>query len=67
MSRHTKWANHIDEGLSNANKYLGGICNSFKNIVPMTFKKLYSALVRPHVDSAASVWKPYFQKEIDLI
>ena len=33
----------------------------------MTFKLLYCALVRPHLDYAVSVWNPYFQKDIDLI
>ena len=48
MSRDMKWANHIEEVVSKANRYLVFIRNSFKNLNPMTFKPLYCALVRPH-------------------
>ena len=67
MSRDMKWANHIEKVVSKANRSLGVIRNSFKNLDPMTFKLLYCALVTPDLDYAVSVWNPYFQKDIDLI
>ena len=64
---HMKWANHIEEVVSKANRPLDFIRNSMKNLNPMTFKLLYCVLVRPHLDYAVSVGNPYFQKYIDLI
>ena len=34
---------------------------------PTTFKLLFCALVRPHLDYAVGVWNPYFQRDIDFI
>ena len=62
-----KWASHIEEVVSKANRYLGVTRNNFKTLDSVNFKLLYCALVRPHLDYAASVSNRYFQKDIDLI
>ena len=54
-SHNMKWASHIEEIASKANRYLGVIRNSFKNLDPTTFRLLYCALVRPHLYYAVSV------------
>ena len=34
---------------------------------PLTLPRLYTALVRPHLEHAAQVWNPYLEKDIQCI
>ena len=58
---------HIQNQVNKANRNLGIIRRSFKYLDMETFCLLYKALVRPHLEYAASVWNPYKKKDIDSI
>jgi ribonuclease P/MRP protein subunit RPP40 len=49
-----------------ANKVLGMI-RTFKNFSNDVVIKLYKCLIRPRLEYAAQAWRPYLQKDIDLI
>ncbi|CAF1134095.1 unnamed protein product, partial [Brachionus calyciflorus] len=40
---------------------------SFKCCDKLIIKKLYTSLVRPHLEYAVPVWNPYFKKDINRI
>ena len=40
---------------------------SFSYLDPKSFKKLFCAFVRPHLEYAQSVWAPHLQKHINAI
>ena len=58
---------HISEKVNLANRNMGIIRRTFQFLDITTFKYLYKAQVRPHLEYANSVWKPYKAKDIDLI
>lgn len=59
-----KFSDHISAKISKANKMLHVIKNTFKNLTPEIFKKLYTTLVRPHLEYATAVWSPQNKKDI---
>ena len=62
-----KFDRHIAEKVMKANRVLGMIKRSFTHIDMYTFKTLYTAQVRPHLEYAASVWSPAQKKLTTLI
>ena len=50
-----------------ANSVVGLIRRSFSYLDKHTFRKLYSAFVRPHLEYAQCVWSPKSRKCIDII
>lgn len=58
---------HLAEKVKKANSVLGAIRRSFEYMDISTFKKLYTALVRPHIEYAHAVWSPYKKKDITTI
>ena len=57
----------VGAAVRRANRMLGLIfrtytCKSRENMIP-----LYKSLVRPHLEYAVQAWRPYKQKDIDLI
>lgn len=40
---------------------------SFEVVDIPTFKKLYTALVRPHLEYAHAIWSPHLMKDIELV
>ena len=55
---------HIAEKVNKANSVVGSIRRSFEYLDKDTFKKLYTALVRPRLEYANTVWNPYKKKDI---
>ena len=49
------------------NQLLGLIKRSFIYKEPGAMKKLYTTLVRPHLEHANAVWSPRFKKDIERI
>ena len=45
----------------------GLIRRTYKYLDIQTFKKLYVALVRPHVEYAQAVWSPHYMKDIEQV
>ena len=58
---------HLIEKVNLANRNMGIIRRTFKFLDETTFQYLYKAQVRPHLEYANSVWKPYKAKDIDLL
>ncbi|CAF0848113.1 unnamed protein product [Brachionus calyciflorus] len=59
-----KWRKHCTIAASKANKALGQIRNSFCYLERNTFKLLYNALVRSHLEYAVSVWCPTLKGDL---
>lgn len=62
-----KFSNHISEKVNKANSIMGIIRRSFRHLSCLVFVRLFKALVRPHLEYAATVWSPHLKKDIKLI
>ena len=58
---------HISAKVKKANQIMGLIRRSFAYLDKKSFVKLFTALVRPHLEYAQSVWSPHLQKHQDMI
>ena len=58
---------HILNKVRIANALVGQIRGSFSFLDGITFKRLYTALVRPHLEYAQAVWYPFLQKHVNLL
>ena len=58
---------HISTKVRKANQIMGLIRRSFTYLDEKSFVKLYTALVRPHLEYARRVWSPHLKKHQDLI
>ena len=58
---------HISVQTKKATKILGIIRRSFGNITPYNFKKLFTSLVRPHLEYGSSIWHPHLKRDIATI
>lgn len=58
---------HICKKVKIANSLVGLIRRSFSHLDCKSFKKLYCAFIRPHLEYAQPVWAPHSQRLIDLI
>jgi hypothetical protein len=58
---------HVAAAVRKANQALGLIKRSFRHREIITIKKLYTALVRPHLEYAVQVWNPYLKSDITSI
>ena len=64
ISNNLEWDHHINTAVGKANKKLGLIKNSFDYLDETALILLYKALVRPHLEYGASIWSPYWKKDI---
>ena len=67
FSSDMKWKHQVLTCASRANSILGRVKRAFSEIQPKTFKQLYTALVRPHMEFAVPVWSPYLKSDIDML
>ena len=58
---------HISNKIRVANAMMGRIRSSFTFLDAQTFKRLYTSLVRPHIEYAQAVWSPYLEKHIKML
>ena len=58
---------HISQKIDKANNTLGAIRRSFSYLDKTILLRLYTALVRPHIEYANPVWSPRLRKDIDAI
>ena len=58
---------HIQAQISKANSIMGLIRRTYTYLDEESFKYLFKALVRPHLEYAATVWCPYTRQDIDDI
>jgi hypothetical protein len=54
---------HINNKVNKANSMMGIIRRSFEFLNEQTFKLLYKALVRPHLEYANQVWSPALKRQ----
>ena len=62
ISKNLKFDAHVKQAAAKASLVLGQLKRTFKYWTLSTFKKLYSAYVRPHLEHAAPFWSPYRKK-----
>jgi len=58
---------HIQGKVNTANSVMGLIRRSYTHLDLDNFKLLFKALVRPHLEYAATVWSPYKSKDIETV
>ena len=62
-----KWNKQCIKAYNSANATLGMIRRSFVNRDRETIMQLYKSIVRPKLEYCIQAWRPYLQKDIDLI
>ena len=62
-----KFTKHVVAQVNKANKILGLIRRSSEYIDYITMKQLFTALVRPHLEFAQTVWSPQYIQDQRLI
>jgi hypothetical protein len=58
---------HISSKVSKANSLVGLIRRSFEYMNIATFKQLFTAIVRPHLEYANAIWNPHQMKQINAV
>ena len=64
ISSDLKWTEQVNLAVSKANRSIGLLKNVFTNLDVSSFKCLYKALIRPHLEYAVGIWSPYLRKDI---
>ena len=62
-----KFEEHITRIVKKANSGMGMIRRSFLYLDKDMFKKLFIAMVRPHLEYGATIWNPHLKKQITPI
>ena len=58
---------HINNKVKKANSIAGMLRRSFVHLDKDMFKKLFTSMVRPHLEYGAPIWNPHTKKNIDAI
>ena len=61
------FSTHIQNQINKANSIMGLIRRTYTYLDEQSFKYLFRALVRPHLEYAAAAWSPYKSGEIEQI
>lgn len=67
MDSALKFDEHIAHITNKANRLVGVIKRSFTYMTERIFLLLYKALVRPHLEYAQPIWKPYLRRQINTL
>ena len=67
MDNQLKFTAHVEKAVIKANQLLGLIKRSFIYTDIMLIKKLYIAIVRPHLEYGNVAWHPRLKKDTDLL
>ena len=67
FSSDLKWRTHCQHSAAKANSILGQLRQAFHAWNPQSFKSLYTAFVRPHLEYATSVWNPHKRADVRII
>jgi hypothetical protein len=62
-----KFSQHISSKINKSNSILGLIGRSFSYLDRYSFAKLYTALVRLHLEHGNTIWYPHHRKDIESI
>ena len=65
LSADLSWSCHIQCICNKARKIMGILYRQFSsNVDSLAMLKLYTSLVRPHLEYGIEVWNPYLQKDV---
>ena len=67
IQRDLRWNRQTEYATSKATRVLNFIRRNFYHCPPSVKEKLYTTLVRPHLEYAAASWDPYTKKNINSI
>ena len=67
FSSDLKCRTHCQHSAAKANSILGQLRQAFHAWNPQSFKSLYTAFVRPHLEYATSVWNPHRRADVRII
>jgi len=62
-----KWEEQARLSAAKGNKILGILKKTFVSRDTELWRKLFTSLVRPHLEYAVQVWNPYLEKDIEVI
>jgi len=62
-----KFSPHIQQKVKKANQTLGMVKRAFDCLDKEVFIPIYKSLIRPHIEYASVIWKPYLKKDIIAI
>ena len=67
ISNELKWTDQVNHSVLNANRLISIIKSVFTNLDMRSFKHLYGALIRPHLEYAVEILSPYLRKDISKL
>ena len=67
IDQHLTFEEHLTTKTNKANQIMGLIRRSFHHLNIQTFRWLYKALVRPHIEYAQAAWSPMRKKDITTL
>ena len=67
ISNDLKFNEQMANVVQKANGVLAMIKRTFKHWNAFNFRKLYSAIVRPHLEYCITAWNPYKKKDIKMV
>ena len=67
VDQNLSFSTHIQQIINKANSIVGVKRRSFVYLDENMFTNLFKALIRPHLEYAASIWNPYKVKDIETI
>ena len=62
INNNLRWAEHISNTVSKANKVLGLLRRNLYSCSPFDKETAYKSLVRPSLEYCSSIWDPYHQE-----
>ena len=67
LQQDLRWNQHTEYVTTKSSRVLNFIKRNFSHCTTSVKEKLYSTLVRPHLEYAAAAWDPHTRKNIDSI
>lgn len=67
VDKNLTFTRHMQQQVNKANSIMGLIRRTYTYLDEISFKYLFQALVRPHLEYAEAVWNPYLKKYIQII
>ena len=68
LSSNLSWSDHINSTCAKARKLVGLLYRQFsRNASPEIMARLYTSLVRPHLEYGAQVWHPHLAKDTNAL
>ena len=65
LSRNLDWGQHVNNKAMKANRSLGLPWRNLNSCPERVKEAAYTAIVRPHVEYASSVWDPHLKKHVN--